>query len=94
MVSGTCHCLRKSIALERRSDLPQPRLHALRHRVAVRSWAHCHGTPDDVARHTLALSTSLGHAPVTDTYGSLHATPQLMRPIAEACAAHEGGDAP
>jgi integrase len=94
MGNGTCHCLRKSIALERRSDFPKPRMHALRHRFAVRSLAHCHGTPDDVARHTLALSTYLGHAPVTDTYWSLHATPQRMRHIADACAAHEGGDAP
>ena len=93
MVNGTFRFLLRSIELERNSDLPQPRIHDLRHGKAVRSLEHCHGAPDDVTRHTLALSTYLGHAHVADTYWYLQATPQLTRHIADACAAYERGEA-
>jgi integrase/recombinase XerD len=94
MINGTFHYLVTSLHLAHNPGAPQPRLHDLRHGFAVRALECCPGTPDDVARHTLALSTYLGHAHVTDTYWYLQATPQLMRHIADACAAHEGGDAP
>jgi hypothetical protein len=54
----------------------------------------CQGTSDDIVRHTLALSTYLGHAHVADTYWYLQATPLLMRHIADVCAASEEGGAP
>jgi integrase len=61
---------------------PGPRIHDLRHTFAVRSLEQCAGNRDDIARHTLALSTYLGHAHVADTYWYLQATPKLLAEIA------------
>jgi integrase len=61
-----------------------PRIHDLRHTFAVRSLEQCGHRRDVVARHTVALSTYLGHAHVTDTYWYLQATSRLMVQIAEA----------
>ncbi len=91
MINGTFHYLVGSIHLQQN---PEPRIHDLRHGFAVRALERCNGTRDDVSRHTLALSTYLGHAHVADTYWYLQATPQLMRHIADACAAREQGEAP
>ena len=63
---------------------PGPRLHDLRHTFAVRSLEQCSGGQKTVARHTVALSTYLGHAHVSDTYWYLQATQTLMRQIAAA----------
>jgi hypothetical protein len=38
----------------------------------------CTGDRNAVARHTLALSTYLGHAHVADTYWYFQATPKLL----------------
>lgn len=62
---------------------PGPRIHDLRHTFAVRSLELCVGHRDAVARHTLALSTYLGHAHVADTYWYLSATPKLLADIAK-----------
>lgn len=94
MINGTFRYLVRSIPLQHNPDLPQTRIHDLRHGFAVRALERCHGTPDDIARHTLALSAYLGHAHVTDTYWYLQITPQLTRQIADACAACEQGEAP
>lgn len=91
MINGTFRYLVGSIHLQQN---PEPRIHDLRHGFAVRALERCNGTRDDVSRHTLALSTYLGHAHVADTYWYLQATPQLMRHIADACAAREQGEAP
>ena len=93
MINGTFRYLVTSLQLGHTPGRPQPRIHDLRHRFAVRALERCHGTPADVARQPLALSTYLGHAHVADTYWYLHATPQLMRDIADACAAREEGGA-
>jgi integrase len=61
-----------------------PRIHDLRHTFAVRSLEQCPHDHAAVARHTVALSTYLGHAHVTDTYWYLQAAPALMRQIAAA----------
>ena len=92
MINGTFRYLVRSIPLQHSPDLPPTRIHDLRHGFAVRALESCHGTPDDIARHTLALSTYLGHAHVTDTYWYLQITPQLTRQIADACAASEEGE--
>ena len=92
MINGTFRYLVRSIPLQHNPDLPPTRIHDLRHGFAVRALESCHGTPDDMARHTLALSTYLGHAHVTDTYWYLQITPQLTRQIADACAASEEGE--
>jgi integrase len=68
MINGTFRYLVRSIHLEQTLDSPQPRIHDLRHGFAVRALECCHGTPNDIARHTLALSTYLGHAHAGDTY--------------------------
>jgi integrase/recombinase XerD len=94
MINGTFHYLLRSLQLEHNPDAPQPRIHNFRHGFAVRALERCQGTSDDIARHTLALSTYLGHAHVADTYWYLQATPLLIRQIADACAASETGGAP
>jgi integrase len=84
--------LSRSIGLRAGPGHPGPRLHQLRHSFAVRSLEQCSGSREAVARHTIALSTYLGHAHVSDTYWYLQATPRLMRHIARAGEAlHHGG---
>ena len=78
-------------------DCPQgrkrPRIHDLRHTFAVRSLEQCRCDQDAIDRHSVALSTYLGHAHVTDTYWYLQATPLLMHQIAEAGEAFNAGGA-
>lgn len=64
-----------------------PRLHDLRHTFAVRALESCGGGRETVNRHTLALSTYLGHASVAGTSWYLHVSPRLMTGIADACEA-------
>ena len=69
-------------------------LHDLRHRFAVRSLEQAITTDrDDISRHILALSTYMGHVGVSSTYHYLHATPVLLRQIAENAEAHHLGRA-
>lgn len=70
-----------------------PRLHDLRHTVAVRALESCPESRSEINKHMLALSTYLGHSKLESTYWYLHATPQLMADIADACEAWLG-DAP
>jgi integrase len=62
-----------------------PRIHDLRHTFAVRALEACPEGRAAINKHTLALSTYLGHASVADTYWYLLVTPQLMTNIADAC---------
>lgn len=63
---------------------PGVTLHDLRHRFAVRSLEQVSTTDQDtISRHVLALSTCMGHVGVDSTYWYLHATPELLRSIAE-----------
>ena len=85
------HLTRTFILLARRAGVrggpgePGPRLHDLRYGFAVAALAGCiSSSRRDVGRHMLALSTTLGHANVTDTYYYLEATPVLMRQVSEA----------
>ena len=61
-----------------------PRIHDLRHTLAVRSLEQFRGDRNAISRHMTALSTYLGHTKVTDTYWYLEATPVLLGQIAEA----------
>lgn len=63
---------------------PRPRLHCLRHTLAVRALEASDSTT--VAEHQLALTTYLGHATVASTYWYLEATPPLLASIAKRCA--------
>ncbi len=80
-------------ALGLRADAPRqpgPRLHDMRHTLAVRALEAC--PREQVASHMLALSTYLGHARMAHTYWYLHVTPRLMADVADACRAQlEGG---
>lgn len=63
---------------------PGVTLHDLRHRFAVRSLERAVAADrDSVSRHILALSTYMGHACVSSTYWYLHATPVLLKQVAE-----------
>ena len=85
--------LRKQIDLDKGPSRSRPRIHDLRHTFAVRSLERCPEGRDNVGKHTLALSTYLGHAHVSDTYWYLEATPQLMTDISEAAENYMlGGD--
>ena len=70
-------------------------LHQLRHRFAVRSLEQATATDrDNISRHILALSTYMGHVDVSSSYWYIHATPILLRGIAEKDEAlHTGGTA-
>jgi integrase len=62
-----------------------PRLHDLRHTFAVRTLEDCPDGSAAINKHTLALSTYLGHTSVAGTYWYLQVTPHLMVGIADAC---------
>jgi integrase/recombinase XerD len=81
------HGVLRSLGLRRRGE-PGPRLHDLRHTLAVRVLEECPRTA--VSGRALALSTYLGHSRVSHSYWYLHATPQLMSDIADACQARGG----
>jgi integrase len=83
-VSAMFRWLARSIGLRGKPGQPGPRIHDLRHTMAVRSLEQCPHDREAVARHIIALSTYLGHGRVTDTYWYLQAIPLLMGQIAEA----------
>ena len=56
-----------------------PRLHDLRHRLAVNTLVRWYRSGVDVERRLPVLSTYLGHTKVTDTYWYLQAIPELLR---------------
>lgn len=84
----------RSVGLRGAPGQPGPRIHDLRHTFAVRALEQCPANPAAVTRHTLALSTYLGHGHVAATYWYLHATPRLLEAVADATEAFLGGGAP
>lgn len=60
------------------SDARGPRLHDLRHTMAVEVLRRCYSTGADPERQLPALSTYLGHTHLTYTYWYLHQNPELM----------------
>lgn len=77
-VRSTFINLSREIGLRSAEDSRGPRLHDLRHRLAVVTLLGWYQQGIDVERHMPQLSAYLGHAHVTDTYWYLTATPQLM----------------
>ena len=56
-----------------------PRLHDMRHRLAVRTLVRWYREGKDVERELPKLTTYLGHAHVADTYWYLEAVPELLQ---------------
>lgn len=84
VVSETFHQVLKAAGIPHRPARRRLRLMDLRHTFAVRALERCPETRDDIGRHTLVLSTYMGHACISDTYWYLETTPQLMTDIAQA----------
>lgn len=83
-VTMTFAALAREIGLRSESGRPGPRLHDLRHSMAVRALERATATDrDSVNRHILALTTYLGHGNVASTYWYLEATPALLRQVAK-----------
>lgn len=60
------------------SDSRGPRLHDLRHTMAVEVLRRCYSTGADPERQLPALSTYLGHTHLSYTFWYLHQNPELM----------------
>jgi integrase/recombinase XerD len=84
-VSKTFLHLVRHAGLRAGPGTPGPRIHDLRHTFAVRALEACPHGGSPVGWHLRALSTYLGHRNVADTCWYLHATPRLMRGVADAC---------
>jgi site-specific recombinase XerD len=69
--------LRASTGCRRRGH--GPRLHDMRHRLAVKVLIRWYRQGRDVERELSKLSTYLGHVHVADTYWYLEAVPELLR---------------
>ena len=82
-MTTTFVALARKIGLRSEAGQPGPRLHDLRHSMAVRALERATATDrDSVNRHILALTTYLGHGNVAATYWYLEATPALLRQVA------------
>jgi integrase len=84
-VSKTFLHLMRHAGLRAGPGTPGPRIHDLRHTFAVRALEACPHDGSPVGWHMRALSTYLGHRNLADTCWYLHATPLLMRGVADAC---------
>jgi len=78
-VRWTFNRLSRRIGLRGPADRRGPRLHDLRHRLAVTTLLRWYRAGMDVERHLPALSTYLGHGHVADTYWYVSAVPELLR---------------
>jgi integrase len=91
--SGTVQATFRQIATAAGlDDAPRkrhPRLHDFRHTWAVRALESSPREVGQIDRHMRAVTAYLGHAKVASGYWYLHATPFLMKRIADACAARE-----
>ncbi len=83
--------LSRQVGLRSPSDRRGPRLHDLRHRLAVRVLLAWYRAGVDVEQRLPQLSTYLGHAHVTDTYWYLSAAPELMRTVLARLDPRRGG---
>jgi integrase len=70
--------LSRETGLRGTDDSRGPRLHDLRHRLAICTLLRWYRDGVDVERHLPELATYLGHAHITDTYWYLTATPELL----------------
>jgi len=84
-VTKTFLRLARQAGLRSGPGTPGPRIHDLRHTFAVRALEAWPQGGSPVGWRMRALSTYLGHRNVADTCWYLHATPHLMRGVADAC---------
>lgn len=77
-VAKTFNSLRSKLGWTKKWDCRRPRLHDMRHTMAVRTLLRWYHEGADVDRKMPALSTYLGHVEVRDTYWYLTAVPELM----------------
>lgn len=89
-VRHTFNKLSREIGLRGPTDRRGPRLHDLRHRLAVKTLIGWYRRGVDVEARLPVLSTYLGHGHVTDTYWYLSAVPELLRLAAERLEARGG----
>ena len=61
-----------------------PRIHELRHTLAVRALESSPTGRQRIGQHMLALATYLGHVNINATYWYLETTPELLLDIAVA----------
>ena len=71
--------LSREIGLRSADDSHGPRLHDLRHRLAVATLLRWYRDGVDVEQRLPELATYLGHGHITDTYWYLTATPELLQ---------------
>lgn len=91
--SGVAHtfgALRRTLGWEKNREGRRPRLHDMRHTMAVRTLLRWYQQGADVERKLPALSTYLGHVEVRDTYWYLTAVPELMALTAARFQAYAG----
>jgi site-specific recombinase XerD len=77
-VIGTFTDLRRQLGWTKNREGRRPRLHDMRHTMAVRTLLRWYQQGAEVDQKILALCTYLGHVEVTDTYWYLTAVPELM----------------
>jgi integrase len=85
VVTQMFHQILAAAGIPHAPGLRRPRLIDLRHTFAVRALEASPETRDAIGRHTLALTTYMGHTCVASTYWYLESTPQLMADIARSC---------
>lgn len=71
--------LSREIGLRAPNDKHGPRMHDLRHTLAVKTLIRWYQTDIDVERHMPELAAYLGHTHVNDTYWYISAIPELLR---------------
>ena len=79
VVLKTFDMLCQQIGIRGRGKVHVPRIHDLRHRMAVNTLLRWYRNGDDPERRLPALATYLGHVHVADTYWYLTACPELMQ---------------
>jgi integrase len=80
-VHGVFRALLKSAGIKR-SGGRWPRIHELRHTLAVRALESSPTGRQRIGQHMLALATYLGHVNINATYWYLETTPELLLDIA------------
>lgn len=80
-VHGVFRALLKSAGIKP-SGGRWPRIHELRHTLAVRALESSPTGRQRIGQHMLALATYLGHVNINATYWYLETTPELLREIA------------